>query len=251
MPRYRVINLVIYNAAERHEQLMRRELERLAHPEVKRLFLSLSKGCTATHERDGSFFVPGEESFIPGILHKTVEALSYCSRTFTFEYVVRSNVSTVIDFARLLTILPERSAKIVYASTHIWGTPSTFASGTNIILNAAAVEYILQSRSELRMDIIDDLSIGMLLAGVTTPRQLSPHMVWNGEISNGVVYRNRSDDRMTDVARMARIVNRITASPRGGTSPVWLLAFLAFALLIILRMARRSTMIRSSVQVVS
>ena len=237
MQRYRVVNLVIYNAAERHEVLMRRVLERLTHTDVKRLFVSLTPGCTHVTERDGTLHVPGDESFIPGILHKTLEALSYCTRSFDFDFVVRSNISTVIDFSRLFGILPEPSDRPVYASTHVWNEHSgseAFASGTNIILNAAAVAYVLAARSELRMDTIDDVALGMLLRRVTVPRQLSPPMVWS-DAGDGVVFRNRGADRMHDVARMARRVDRIMgigvqhdADPT--VSPVWMLALICVLL---------------------
>ena len=242
--RHRVINLVIYNAAERHEQMMRRELERLTHSDVRRLFVSLSPGCTKVSARDGTLHVPGDESFIPGILHKTLEALAYCSKSFEFDFVVRSNISTVIDFSRLLTILPPRSDSVVYASTHVWNENSrdeAFASGTNIILNAAAVAYVLSARGELMMDTIDDVALGMLLRRVTMPQQLSPPMVWS-ESEDGVVFRNRSADRMRDVSRMARLVDLITGLRRRQPAPsatplLWALCYLALICILYLSRA--------------
>jgi hypothetical protein len=218
LPRYSIVNLVIYNESSSYERLMRRELERLEYRGVKRLFVSLSPECTAVHERDGTLYVPGSESFIPGILHKTLEALSYCASSFRFEFVVRSNISTVIDFDRLMGIIPHRNRGVLYASTHIWGPGSpvgAFASGTNIVLNAAAASYVLSARGYLNMDAIDDVSIGELMRRVTKPLQLNQPMVWNDDSeasSIGVVFRNRSEDRMNDVARMARIVDRIKGS---------------------------------------
>ena len=217
IPRYSIVNLVIYNESSSYERLMRRELERLEYRGVKRLFVSLSPECTAVHERDGTLHIPGSESFIPGILHKTLEALSYCASSFRFEFVVRSNISTVIDFDKLMGIIPHRNRGVLYASTHIWGPGSAdaFASGTNIVLNEAAASYLLSARGYLNMDAIDDVSIGELMRRVTKPLQLNQPMVWNDDSeasSIGVVFRNRSEDRMKDVARMARIVDRIKGS---------------------------------------
>jgi hypothetical protein len=253
MPHYRIVNLVIYSASSHHERLMRRELERLTHRHVKRLFLSLSPECSEVHERDGTLYVPGTESFVPGILHKTLEALSYCARSLTFDFVVRSNVSTVVDFGRLLRILPRHSARAVYASTHIWelhAPDAAFASGTNIVLNAAAVEYVLSARSELRMDVIDDVALGILLRRVTAPQQLAPPMVWNDDSEasrGGVVFRNCSADRILDASRMAHIVDRILSADAGasaesrGAHPMVLvlIAMAALAVALALMRARR------------
>jgi hypothetical protein len=74
-------------------------------------------------------------------LHKTLEALAYCARNYAFDFCVRSNVSTVIDFARLP--LGELDEGVQYASTYIWHGDAPFASGTNIFLSRAAVAYVL------------------------------------------------------------------------------------------------------------
>jgi hypothetical protein len=209
--RYRVVNIVIYNDAHEHERSMKLELVRLARltRDVKSLFVSLST-CSDMHERDGVLHVPGTESFVPGILHKTMEALAYCVRHFQFDFVVRSNISTVIDFPRLP--LHELTDPIVYASAYMWNKDdraNAFASGTNIILNRAAVEFLLAYRDRIDHGVIDDVAIGRALTPVAVPRQLSTEMVWNGEDRTGLVFRNRSDDRAEDVARMRRIVDRI------------------------------------------
>jgi hypothetical protein len=210
--RFRVVNLVIYNDAHEHERLMRLELVRLARRTsgVTSLFVSLSPRCSVVHERDGVLYVPGTESFVPGILHKTMEALAYCARHSHFDFVVRSNISTVIDFPRLP--LHELTDPIVYASAYMWNRddrPSAFASGTNIILNRAAVDFLLANRDRMDHGVIDDVAIGRALTPVAVPRQLSTEMVFDGEDRAGRVFRNRSDDRAKDVARMRRIVDRI------------------------------------------
>jgi len=167
-------------------------------------------------------YVPGLESYVPGILHKTLEALVYCVRNFSFDFIVRSNISTVIDFRRLP--LNELTDTLVYASAHMWNKDDrsrAFASGTNIILNRAAVEFMLMHRDRMRHDTIDDVAIGALMSSATIPRELSIKMVWNDECVQGDVFRNRSDNRYEDVARMRRIVDRIIATRVAPTGNEW------------------------------
>jgi hypothetical protein len=224
--RYRVVNLVIYDEAHEHERLMRRELARLARHTrgVTQLFVSMSPRCDAVHQRDGVLYVPGRESYIPGILHKTLEAMAYCARHLAFDFIVRSNISTVIDFERLP--LHELTDTLVYASAYMWNKDDrsrAFASGTNIILNRAAVDFMLMHRDLMLRDTIDDVAIGALMSSETIPRELSTKMVWNDDsVVQGAVFRNRSDDRYEDVARMRRIVDRIIATriaPTGDEGP--------------------------------
>jgi hypothetical protein len=163
------------------------------------------------------------ESYVPGILHKTLEAMAYCTRHIPFDFIVRSNISTVIDFERLP--LNELTDTLVYASAYMWNKDdrsSAFASGTNIILNRAAVEFMLMHRGRMRHDTIDDVAIGSLMSSATIPRELSTKMVWNDEcVVQGAVFRNRSDDRYADVARMRRIVDRIIATRVAPTGNEW------------------------------
>jgi hypothetical protein len=224
--RYRVVNLVIYDEAHEHERLMRSELARLARHTrgVTQLFVSMSPRCDAVHQRDGVLYVPGRESYVPGILHKTLEAMAYCTRHLAFDFIARSNISTVIDFERLP--LHELTDTLVYASAYMWNKDDrsrAFASGTNIILNRAAVDFMLLHRHRMRRGMIDDVAIGALMSSATSARELSTKMVWNDEsVVQGAVFRNRSDDRYEDVARMRRIIDRIIATrvaPTGDEDP--------------------------------
>ena len=118
--RLRVVNLVIYDEAQEHERLMRHELVRLARHtrDVTQLFVTMSPHCDVAHQRGDVLYVPGCESYIPGILHKTLEAMEYCVRNLAFDVIVRSNISTVIDFRRLP--LHELTDTLVYASAYMW-----------------------------------------------------------------------------------------------------------------------------------
>jgi hypothetical protein len=210
-PYSRIVNVVLFDERAPHERAMRAHLERMcaACPGVRQLFVSLSPRHAAVTEEAGTLYVPGVESLVPGVLLKTLVAMRHCARHFDFEFLVRSNISTVIDFRRLP--LDGLRGPLVYASAYVWnrdGPGERFASGTNIVLGHATVAYILANARALDMGTIDDVAIGRLLSRVAPPQQLATEMVWDGATPDGVVFRNRSDDRGVDVARMARIVDR-------------------------------------------
>lgn len=122
-----------------------------------------------------TLFVRGDECLIPGILHKTVEALSYfLSLTPTYDYVWRTNLSSVLDFAGLQQYLSSldkgggfyggyigKAASGATESGHL--DPIFFASGAGFLMSRDVALYLVENKSLLRWDLIDDVAIGALL----------------------------------------------------------------------------------------
>lgn len=120
--------------------------------------------------------IPGSESFVPGILEKTWSALQWASQLeIHYDYVVRSNISTVVNFQNLEDAL--RVNPIDYGGCHVltlaWldeaggivdssllGT--RFASGTCIIWSAPCVSRLVQ-HGDVDTSIIDDVSIALTM----------------------------------------------------------------------------------------
>lgn len=117
-------------------------------------------------------YIDGTETFIPGILEKTLLAFKYLNN-FDYDYLIRSNISTIIEFNRLISHLEKNpidyygAGKLVnlqwtgggiFDSTW-YGT--LFASGTSIIFTKKAVDEIVNNMNLVRMDIIDDVSLGI------------------------------------------------------------------------------------------
>lgn len=118
--------------------------------------------------------LPGEETYFPGILDKTIDAFEFMFDPNVYDCIVRSNVSTVVNFAHLLQHI---SAGAMYGGTHIMCSdeisgsepientdkPLQFAQGTCIILGPSIVDAIVKNRSLLNRTIEDDASIALLL----------------------------------------------------------------------------------------
>ena len=231
-PYYRIVNLVIYDESSEYERRMQAELRRLLRDgmhglSIKQLFVSCQPTlASTTHEAGDMLHVQCTESYVPGILQKTLEAMRHCTEAYAFEFLVRSNISTIIDFRRLQTELPATSDALYASSSvfHLDEPDQSFASGTNVILNRRAVEYATANVDYAQFDVPDDVALGEVLRRVTTPRVIPVAMYWNEDNPGGVVFRNRDDaqDRSKDVARMATIVDRIVAEHRNtvGESPI-------------------------------
>ena len=231
----RVVNVVIFNETVAYEAEMIHELRRLnAVRGVRQLFVVLDPAADAIRLEGDMLRVPGVETYAPGILHKTIEAMRYVLRETEFDFLVRSNISTVVDFAALAPVLAELDAgQPVYASTrwfhfiegvyHRDGIPAdgvreknTFAAGTNIMLSRPAVEHLVSHADGLEMHLPDDVAIGNAMLRVCEPRQLTPEEQYCNDAPGATVYRNRTDFsdwvRTVDVLRMRKIVDRLVAA---------------------------------------
>ena len=117
-------------------------------------------------------YINGKESSIPGILEKTLLSFKYLNN-FNYDYLVRSNISTIIEFNRLISYLEKNpidyygGGKLVNLQWNGGGIfdstwyGTLFASGTSIIFTKKAVDEIVNNMNLVRMDIIDDVSLGI------------------------------------------------------------------------------------------
>lgn len=131
-----------------------------------------------------TLYVRGDECLIPGILHKTVEALSYfLSVDSSYSYVWRTNLSSVLDFAGLERYLGKISSTkaLSVGTTSLYSgyvglgslnngskvnpdsSSSFFASGAGFLMSRDVALYLVENKDFLRWDLIDDVAIGALL----------------------------------------------------------------------------------------
>jgi hypothetical protein len=184
-------------------------------------------------------YIKGTESYVPGILEKTIKAFQYFAPLYDeFDYVVRTNISTITNLQILseqLIALPLKhgtcwlnTIQYIHPSAGItdfkwFGTK--FASGSNIIFSIDVFREFMSKIDHIRMNIVDDVSIGIYL------REHLPHIVpelWNPTrffwthtteqlieclphmYNHKIFYRNRmnehSQDREPDIENMKRIL---------------------------------------------
>lgn len=125
---------------------------------------------------DNILYIKGTESFIPGVLDKTIKAFEYVVNNKIingFDVIVRSNISTIVNFDLLIEHFESHGipyyagAKVENLqwegggiTDHKWfGT--MFACGISIILSSDAIRHMINHKNKIRMDIIDDVSIAI------------------------------------------------------------------------------------------
>lgn len=141
-----------------------------------------------------TIFVRGDECLIPGILNKTVEAISYflgelriqrSLRPITlqnknttkliqnenttkliphYDFIWRTNLSSVLDFRGLHTYISGLQSSVGFYGGYIGKASSYFfASGAGFLMSRDVASYLVTNKHLLRWDLIDDVAIGALL----------------------------------------------------------------------------------------
>ena len=129
------------------------------------------------YDMDGNIlYIRGKESFLPGVLEKTLKAFKYFENELdNYDYIVRTNISTIIDFKLLAQELEKNPIqfygggnKRVLQWTGGGINDSTwfgteYIEGTAIIFSKDAIRYIILNDHLIKKDIIDDVSFAIFM----------------------------------------------------------------------------------------
>lgn len=182
-------------------------------------------------------YIRGDESYIPGILKKTISAFNYFKQELhKYQYVIRTNISTIIRFDLLQKELMLNSVDYGCSLCHEpgWEGKYPFSSGTSIILSPDIFLKILENKQYVDETVIDDVSIGKLIIEKLGDIKIKPvfekipnhgfYFVPNFEgnsdkikeyiIENDpiIFYRNHNGDRDLDSKQMKIIVDILNES---------------------------------------
>jgi len=96
-------------------------------------------------------------------LQKTVEAMDKIHNEITYEYFIRTNLSTFWDFKKLHNRLIHLPKSNFYSGIKGFCSEIEFVSGTDIIITPDLVEAILKNKHLIDYNITDDVSLALLL----------------------------------------------------------------------------------------
>ena len=139
------------------------------HPNVRSVF---AKMTTSTHPAadvlEGDVFtctVPFVED-ASNMLAKSIQCMRMLQRDAGWDYVLRTNLSSIFHWERTLAMLAENSTHDVIASI-VYGGTDGFPTGCGMFLSRRAVAHILDAWDKLEHPILttllDDEYIGVLL----------------------------------------------------------------------------------------
>lgn len=166
-----------------------------------------------------------KEWYEPGILYKTIAAMDYCISHYSFDYLLRTNLSSFYCFPRLLDYI-DIQPRINYAAAkqNIYREGVGFLSGAGFILSKDVVSCFLNevfyngALTEENIYFPDDVTISMIvsclsgLSGVfhDLPRYDCEDVVAMENIDNSVFHiRNKTEwkygNRSIDIENIKKL----------------------------------------------
>jgi hypothetical protein len=223
---YDILHLVLYSDDDYYHKMY--ELTREYYKKfnnVKTIYYKFSPSIDNDYKLENDILlIKGKESYVPGVLDKTIKAIKYFSHN-NFNYLVRSNISSIINFdlinfdnvsyggGWLLTVQHYDPPSGLYDERY-WGTQ--YFQGTFIVFNKKLLLDILHNIHFIQMDLIDDVAFGVLIKEHYS--NISPKTIPGFVLVNNVndlifntttCYRNKNNNRYNDVNNMEFIINAI------------------------------------------
>ena len=219
--------LIIYSKNEIYDQMLEVQRSYLhSFTNVMSFFIDFRENQTNLIEIEKDMiYVKGKNSYL-NITYKTIEALSHVLH-LPFDYVIRSNISTIINIPQLYHYCLQLPKKNVYTGgnlillNHIdipsgikdkslWGMK--YIQGTSIIMSKDIAKLMNTNKSSIRYDIIDDVAIGLFIKTFTnivpirTASFFQIHPINRSIPTNYIFYRNKSNRREQDIVNMKKII---------------------------------------------
>jgi hypothetical protein len=238
-----LLHLVLYSKdVPEYKDMYQQTSQFYKHMQIKTLYYTFRWNQVEPFLVEGDIlYIKGEESLVPGVLEKTLEVLRYTS-DIDYDYIIRSNISTVVDFRVLLQrLLQYDRALFHYGGAFTlnlkWIDPpygivdqtywdTTYVSGTCVILSKYIVSLLLNDlKSHIPHDVVDDVALGYVIQKYTIHNAISlEQWFWSLsdkttkkdiEANTGRVafYRNKSDSRQHDIRQIHHIIKTISTNP--------------------------------------
>ncbi len=140
-------------------------------PEILSLFLRCSPTCEQPQldMSTNTLTFKGIESLVPGILQKTLDGFDYCLQHFSFEHILRTNISSFFVFPILKQYALSNLPRIgCYAGVRGYDQV-LFASGAGFIISPDIVNILLLNRDKTPTLLPDDVAIAHFLNSLRIP----------------------------------------------------------------------------------
>jgi hypothetical protein len=117
-----------------------------------------------------TILIKGRESLIPGCLDKTIKSIEYLLKNTEFDFIFRTNMSSVVDLNNLYDLLNKDikcGGVIGYTNNKSFNSGTNdnqaFVSGAGILINKELCNILVENKMFLNYNIMDDIAMGELL----------------------------------------------------------------------------------------
>lgn len=142
-------------------------------PEIKCYFIRLSETISeeiVVDKDTNTIYIKGEESYIPGVLIKTLKAMEYVYNTYDFDYLIRTNLSNFWNFKLYKKRFNTPISNLVEAAiVDYYNIP--YPSGAAMVISKDVILKMLDKQNQYNYGLYDDIAIGLVLYDKNIPIQ--------------------------------------------------------------------------------
>jgi len=139
------------------------------HPNINSFFIendpSINKEIIVDNENN-TIYYKDQESYVPGILNKTIKIIEFLMKNYNFDYIYRTNLSSVINLDKLYSYTQNNN--IDYAGHDF----VKFISGSGIILSKKTCKILIDDKSLIDNNNPDDYAIGLKLENLVEKKHI-------------------------------------------------------------------------------
>jgi len=183
-----ILVLSIFSDSKRNNELLKIHRKNLVKTEnVDFYFITYDENLSEEFVLvDDILFIKGKED-VMNVLDKTIKAFQYFTNIKQYDFIVRTNISTVLNYNLLNNYLKEIPKTNIYAGGVLFNlewldekfgiTEETtkkyklkglyFFQGTCIILSYDVVKFMLNNSEKFIHELVDDVSIGLFIKRYT------------------------------------------------------------------------------------
>lgn len=182
------------------------------HPNVDSYFIELEQKKQALSEDGFTLTFTGSESVIPGCLNKTLLALNHFKEMYDF--VVRTNLSSLVHIPRLFEYLTKLKKERIYAGITGHYYTWKFRSGALFVMSKDIASFVAE-KGNIHHELHDDVYIGLIIQqnygeiGIPLNRQSITERSIDIDDVECFHYRFKSDDRLKDVQNHRTFAQKI------------------------------------------
>lgn len=243
LPSISILNLVLFSPGADYDEMYKytsRFYDTCKNVDTIYYVFDPSIQSSYTYDKSSKILrIRGHETYVPGILHKTVLAFQYVSQLGKhYDYIVRTNISTVVNFHVLTKILSEQPAELAggrlsYLSKEWRDVPAGidndryqglhYLTGTCIVMSNAFFSKVMSVISKIDYSVIDDVALGQLVriylpsTKITHWQHLyfpSSKLLDESKLSEVcdrfAIFRNKLENRKQDVINIKNISSYLT-----------------------------------------
>ena len=185
------------------------------HPYIDCYFIKCSENIEndiVIDNENKTIYCKGIDSLNPGIINKTIKSINYILRNEIFDYIIRTNLSSIWDLDKLYNFLKDK--RFHYGGVIGYCESFTFISGAGIFLSKDACYNLIKNNDILNKDYLDDVSIGYLFKDIYEKYEIQRKNIesvndFSDNLDNYFHFRCHSTDKDLSLLYMEKVYNKI------------------------------------------